>query len=526
MLKSLIPPSLSLENGSHRMSYPHLRTIILGGETTSQGLLSAWTPLGAPWTAFNEYGPTEATCGVLTGPFLWNDASKKFENSLLGLPIPGAVVKLRGADGEELSAGDGEGEIMIGGICLAEGYWRDPDRTAERFVMWNSGRYYRTGDHGRWSRVGDSLRIDFLGRTDRVVKNRGFLVNLEREVDACVLGPDSTFRWKMSDAFTVMVDGFMCMLASPPNVDVNGLKTWMAERLPAYQVPDRIIATENLPRGRTGKVDPKAVRAAFKQPETDCGPLEQSFLEDWEVELRSNISDILGLPRRVLPAEKFLELGGHSLAAVAISGRCRQLGAFIEPRQVLLGKTIGDLIEACREARQIRRPENIDAHTSTLLPRVGNMTKTQLALIYASNQSPGSSIIQMSFLFPTHIIPVLRQAWKRALETETIFQKTFDVLKGTQSVQDSESNFSWSETTVISQETYEMESQHVSIAIGVSTAFNFVSFHEQSRLVWTIHHALIDGFSASLLLQKVHAALHGIPVNRDIHFYDWLKTFG
>lgn len=521
MLKSLVPPSVGLDNDLHQMSYPQLQTIILGGETASQGLLSAWHPLGVPWIAYNDYGPTEATCGVLTGPFLWNDSSERFENSLLGLPIPGVVVKLRGADGEEISAEGGEGEIMIGGVCLAEGYWRDPDRTAEGFVMWNSGRYFRTGDRGRWSAVGDLMRIDFLGRTDRIVKNRGFLVNLETEVDASVLGSNSASTWKVSDAFTVMVDGVMCMLASPSHVDVHGLKVWMAERFPAYQVPDRFLTTDQLPRGRTGKIDPKAVQATFKQPEIDAIPDERSSLEDWTAELRSSISVILGLPRLVLPAEKFLDLGGHSLAAVAVAGRCRRLGATIDTRQVLFSQTIGDLIEVCRQARQYRQPEIFELPTSTLHPRVGNMTKTQLALIHASNESPGSSIIQTTFLFPTHTIPALRQAWKRALETEPIFQTTFDIVKGLQIVEEDKVEFLWSEIIVASQEAYESESQNVSIAIGVGTTFKVVSFQEQCRLIWTVHHALIDGVSVSLLLQKVDAILHGIPVQQGRSFL-WL----
>ncbi|MBB1256141.1 amino acid adenylation domain-containing protein, partial [Streptomyces sp. OF3] len=77
------------------------------------------------------------------------------------------------------------GEITIAGLGLADGYWRDPDRTARAFVTHprTGERLYRTGDLGRWLPEGE---IEILGREDQQVKIRGHRVELG-EVEAALL---------------------------------------------------------------------------------------------------------------------------------------------------------------------------------------------------------------------------------------------------------------------------------------------------------------------------------------------------
>ncbi|MFP3989666.1 amino acid adenylation domain-containing protein [Streptomyces sp. E11-3] len=80
------------------------------------------------------------------------------------------------------------GEICVGGGSLADGYWRDPERTAESFVTHpRSGRrLYRTGDLGRWLPDGE---IEIIGREDFQVKIRGHRIELG-EIEAALLRQD------------------------------------------------------------------------------------------------------------------------------------------------------------------------------------------------------------------------------------------------------------------------------------------------------------------------------------------------
>ncbi|MCB0165830.1 MAG: amino acid adenylation domain-containing protein, partial [Anaerolineae bacterium] len=77
------------------------------------------------------------------------------------------------------------GELYIGGIGLAHGYWRDEAKTKARFITHptTGERLYKTGDLGRWLPDGN---IEFLGREDFQVKIRGHRIELG-EIEAALL---------------------------------------------------------------------------------------------------------------------------------------------------------------------------------------------------------------------------------------------------------------------------------------------------------------------------------------------------
>ena len=150
-----------------------LRAVIVGGEVLSTALAHALLTSDLAPRLINTYGPTEAT--VLATAV---DVTLPVDDPVaIGRDLPGARVLL--LDNDLCPVGEGErGEICIHGPQLAEGYLRDPDGTAARFVNWTpsggrSFRIYRTGDIGR--RDADGL-LHFCGRTDRQLKVRGFRV--------------------------------------------------------------------------------------------------------------------------------------------------------------------------------------------------------------------------------------------------------------------------------------------------------------------------------------------------------------
>ncbi|MCW8128235.1 non-ribosomal peptide synthetase [Microbulbifer halophilus] len=75
------------------------------------------------------------------------------------------------------------GDLYIGGIGLAQGYWRDAEKTAASFVTVAGERLYRTGDLGRYLPDGS---IEFLGREDSQVKVQGYRVELG-EIEVALL---------------------------------------------------------------------------------------------------------------------------------------------------------------------------------------------------------------------------------------------------------------------------------------------------------------------------------------------------
>src|SRR5262249_41614560 len=77
------------------------------------------------------------------------------------------------------------GQLFIGGVGLARGYWRDEDKTRSRFIEHprTGERLYQTGDLGRYLPDGN---IELLGREDNQVKIRGFRIELG-EIESVLL---------------------------------------------------------------------------------------------------------------------------------------------------------------------------------------------------------------------------------------------------------------------------------------------------------------------------------------------------
>src|SRR5262249_17013370 len=135
-----------------------LRDVVCSGEVLSYGLQERFfARLGA--RLHNLYGPTEAAVDVTAWECRRHDPRRVVP---IGPPI--ANVRMNVLDKQQQEGPVGvPGELYIGGVGLARGYWKRPELTAERFVEHPTlGRQYRTGDLGRWLSDGG---IDYLGRT-------------------------------------------------------------------------------------------------------------------------------------------------------------------------------------------------------------------------------------------------------------------------------------------------------------------------------------------------------------------------
>ncbi|MEZ0612455.1 amino acid adenylation domain-containing protein, partial [Fibrella sp. WM1] len=155
-----------------------LHHVILGGEAIR---INATNRFKAQYPAIrvtNLYGPTEASIGCIAYEVTGTDE----ERIPIGQPIDNVQVYVLDANRQLLSAGL-IGELYLSGICLANGYLNDPQRTADAFVPNPFGgdkhpRMYRTGDLVRWLNGPAGPTLDFVGRTDSQVKIRGHRIEL------------------------------------------------------------------------------------------------------------------------------------------------------------------------------------------------------------------------------------------------------------------------------------------------------------------------------------------------------------
>ena len=167
----VLPPSLlDMVPSDMEPELTCLRSILVGGEACSAATAALWAP---GRRMINAYAPTEATV-YATASFCSGQGLPT-----LGGPIEGMSVHLQDADWAE-AAGEGEGEICLGGVGVARGYLNRPDLTAERFIpdpfaAPPGAAHVPSGDLARRLADGD---LDFLGRVDHQVKIRGNRIEL------------------------------------------------------------------------------------------------------------------------------------------------------------------------------------------------------------------------------------------------------------------------------------------------------------------------------------------------------------
>jgi non-ribosomal peptide synthetase component F len=149
------------------------RTVV-GGDIFPLTLFEALAQRDSGATrVFNMYGLSECcihtTCQE-AGPDALSEHAPRVS---VGRALPGRRVRLVGADGEDVSRG--EGELCVEGDGVSDGYLADPEGTRERFYRCADGQPgFRTRDLGVLDAAG---RLFVTGRLDRQLKVRGMRVD-------------------------------------------------------------------------------------------------------------------------------------------------------------------------------------------------------------------------------------------------------------------------------------------------------------------------------------------------------------
>lgn len=238
---------------------PMLRGIVFGGEGYPKSELKKLYDLfSGQATLVNVYGPTECTC-ICSAYRLSDD---DFQD-MGGLPPLGHLnpnFDYRILDDQEQDAD--AGELCLIGPNVASGYFNDLERSAASFFTLTEPRrfmkrMYRTGDLVR--EVNGSLH--FVGRKDNQVKHMGYRIELEEIEHALVKLPQinqAAVIYQRTNAAYGKLIGFV---ASSTDVDEKNLLAELANLLPEYMIPSRLMIQSELPKNQNGKVDRQQLRA-------------------------------------------------------------------------------------------------------------------------------------------------------------------------------------------------------------------------------------------------------------------------
>jgi amino acid adenylation domain-containing protein len=245
------------------------------------------------------------------------------------------------------------GDLYIGGIGVARGYWRDAERTAASFIVHpeTGERLYRTGDLARYHPDGT---LEFLGRRDFQVKVRGHRIELG-EIEHALLGHDA-----VRDAVVVVVgDGDARRLVAyvvGDDVAEPALRSFLHTKLPAYMVPSAFVALDAFPLSANGKVDRAALPAPAASPRRDAGR-STGAADPIEEAVALAVAAILGADD-VGPEDEFFELGGNSLDATRLIVRLRELfGVEVSLRRLFEAASVRSIAALVRAARREGTPD-------------------------------------------------------------------------------------------------------------------------------------------------------------------------
>lgn len=310
--------------------FPALKSIIVTGEKFSADLVQPWYL--ANINVINGYGLTETTICATLGKY-------NGEELTIGSAIEGSqlyLLELKDGDPSKIDftklkpvENKQEGEIYISGKCLAKEYWRDINRTKERFVYITDPKSkkiilaYRTGDCAIRSttnknefiitrRVDNQLKLygQRLEPEHIEAKLKDLLLNNAKFIkDAYVVG-----AVKNSTLYLV---AYIISFHNSQKVPLDILRNMLREKLPHFMIPSAMeyLDEKQLPLITNGKVDRKKLaEIAEKEIPFICSSKKEPPKSAVEIKIATIWAEILQIPvANINLDDDFFCRGGSSL---------------------------------------------------------------------------------------------------------------------------------------------------------------------------------------------------------------------
>ena len=282
--------------------------MLIGGEPWSISLAQSLLDLGCE-QLWNVYGPTETT--IYSTMY---QITKEDTYIPIGDPIDQTDIYVLDADMKPVEDG-AEGDLYIGGIGVARGYFENPDLTAERFIANpidpEKGRIYKTGDIVK---VVDGKDVVYIGRSDFQVKVHGYRIELG-EIEAAISKHD-----KVAQAVVVVtgenadakIKAFV-KAKTDDRPEASELKSFVEDIVPYYMVPNVFRFVDEYPMTANLKVDRKALMAIEDENEESTSEFTapRNEIEEMVADIWKGLLNI----DKISVFDDFLMLGGHSLLA-------------------------------------------------------------------------------------------------------------------------------------------------------------------------------------------------------------------
>lgn len=502
-----------------RRAIPSLRWIVTSGEALPIKPVNQWFAMFFTQTKIaNLYGPTEAavdvTSYIIEGPVTHIPIGKPVANTQLFVldhkmkPCPINV----------------PGELYIGGVQLALGYYKQEEKTAESFIpnhlpYFSGERLYRTGDLARVKATGD---IEYLGRKDNQVKLRGFRIELDEIETLLGLHPKVT---QVAVVIRKLLDDqILLAFYTQSSKEVNGkeLKDYLAQKVPGYMIPSHVIQLDEMPLTPSGKINRKLLK------ETQL----TEFLHEREGRLTAPATvtekEIVEIWKEILLHEQigcdqnFFDLGGHSLMVTKIISRIRnQYGLDVSIRDFFENPTIREFARIVDNLKQsgVQEERNSISIPQAEKKEYYTLSNSQKRLYFVYQLDPESNSYNMPGCL--HIrgelnICAFKQAFQLLISRHDILRTRFIEVDGTP-MQDIKKEIDFtiqehdltvyaeSERQKIMQDNmYVDQTQPFHLEEGpLLRAKLFVLNDIEYRFYLNMHHIISDGWSIGVMAKEI-----------------------
>ncbi len=326
---AIFPPSyLKILN---KRELPTMQKIITTGEKAS---IPDCIHYSQTKDVYNGYGPTETCIGASFYKIDYDKKDYYAENSVpIGEPFNNTTILL--LDEELNLVPNGlQGEICVAGLGLSDGYLNNEVVTAEKFTTTsylNGDRIYKTGDYASFTEDGALL---FHGRMDSQVQLNGIRVELH-EIETAI-----TSHQEVKNTVVIVDESnnrkqLVAFVEKTAEIDSDALKSYLANIIPSYMLPNAFVYFDEFPLNNAGKVDMNALKQQIKVAVTAQKEKEiVAPTTEYEKHILTIFEEVL-LHKPLSITDSFFEFGGNSLKAIQVVSEVYKVtGITIDVRDV------------------------------------------------------------------------------------------------------------------------------------------------------------------------------------------------
>ncbi|KAJ5827283.1 AMP-dependent synthetase/ligase [Penicillium robsamsonii] len=558
---------------------PSLEVIGLGGEAISASDAAEW---GQKTKIVIAYGPSECTVGCTIN----NNIPPGQSYTSIGQGVGGTTWVVDPSNHDRLMPIGAVGELLIEGPVVGDGYLNNPEKTAEAFikdpawlvegggdVLGRKGRLYKTGDLVRYD-PDASGSVVFIGRADQQVKLRGQRVELGEiehhvrnyfpagaSVAAEVIFPGG----KKSDATLIVFvaeeksekTGTICEIISFSSSFqklVAGIDDALAKNLPRYMIPTAYIPLNHIPLLVSLKTDRKQLRALGNDlTRRHIAELRLSTVlklaprTEMERKLHSLWLKLFGDEAEIGVNDHFFSLGGDSLKAMKLVASAREQLLAVQVTDVFQSPVLEDL---ALKLKEIDNKAPLDVPAFSLLPVSWEADAARVEVASLCNLNPD----EVTDVYPCTPLQEALMALSAKYTDAYVAQRVIELqdVQTARRLQAALERVSAESAilrtrivqvprrglmqVVVQTNTPWLHSSNLTEYLGTDTLkgmslgtdlarFAIVDDETTSKtsIVLSIHHALYDGWSMPLIVDRVNGAYRGEDIGSPAPFKNFIK---